>query len=93
MCVTNSSVWARYPDGTTEKLVDDVLIVRQQGEEVALGRLFGGPLRMRGTIYEVDFSTSTVTLNLAEAPTLDLPAEHEHEHAHDHPHPHPHSDH
>ncbi|GEM_PF-3051503 len=34
MC--ESSIWARYPNGQTEKIADDVLYVTQEGNEVLL---------------------------------------------------------
>lgn len=67
MCNTNASVWAQYPDGRREKLLEDVVIVRQDGETVVIGRYFEEPVRLAGTIQEVDFSNSTVTLSLVEA--------------------------
>lgn len=73
MCTTNSSVWAQYPDGRKEKLLEDVVIVRQDSETVVIGRYFQEPVRLAGTIYEVDFSNSTVTLSLVEAVPADLP--------------------
>lgn len=96
MCATNSSLWARYPDGTKEKVADGVSIVRQDGESVLLGMLAGATIRLVGSIYEVDFSNSTVTLSLAEAPSIELSGthEHDHEHAHQHAHhPHVHHEH
>ena len=84
MCTTNASVWAQYPDGRKEKLLEDVVIVRQEGEIVVIGRYFEEPVRLTGTIQEVDFSNSTVTLSLVEAVPADLLlSSHGHTHSHE----------
>ena len=46
MC--ESDVWARYPDGQSEKIADDVLYVTQEGEEVVLRWFLKEPLRVVG---------------------------------------------
>ena len=83
MCTTNSSVWAQYPDGHKEQLIDDVVVVRQDNGAVIIGRFFGEPVRLAGTIHEVDFSNSTVTVSLVEAVaahTIDSSGGHVHPH-------------
>lgn len=93
MC--QSSVWLRYPDGRTEKIADDVLIVVQEGETVVLRWFLAAPRRVMGTILEVDAVKHVITLSATEAPArqveeTDSSASHLHpEVAHAHPHPHP----
>jgi predicted RNA-binding protein len=94
MC--ESSVWARYPDGRTEKIADDVLCAKQEGEEVVLRWFLKEPLRVVGTIQEVDAVKHIITLNVTEAhdELVEAPgpaASHaDPGTAHVHPHPHSH---
>jgi predicted RNA-binding protein len=62
MC--QSSVWLRYPDGHTEKIANDVLIVRQEGPVVLFGGIMAEPMRVTGTIQEIDAMKHTITLNV-----------------------------
>jgi predicted RNA-binding protein len=62
MC--QSSVWLRYPDGHTEKIANDVLIVRQEGPVVVFGGIVAEPMRVTGTIQEIDAMKHTITLNV-----------------------------
>ena len=64
MC--QSSVWLRYPDGQTEKIADDVLIVRQEGPLVFFGGLLAEPMQITGTIREIDAMNHTMTLNVTK---------------------------
>jgi predicted RNA-binding protein len=94
MC--ESSVWLRYPDGRTEKIADDVLIVAQEGDTVVLRWFLAEPRRVVGTIRELDAIKHIITLNVTEAPAkrveeAETSASHpDPEVAHVHPHPHPH---
>lgn len=92
MC--ESSVWLRYPDGRTEKIADDVLVVTQEGEAVVLRWFLAEPRRVAGTIQEVDAVKHVITLNAPESPgdnagqaeaAASLPDPRD---AHAHPHPH-----
>lgn len=47
MC--ESSVWARYPDGRREKIIDDVLIAVQESGPVVLRWFLKEPLRVAGS--------------------------------------------
>lgn len=64
MC--QSSVWLRHPDGHTEKIADDVLIVRQEGPFVLFGGLLAEPMQITGTIQEIDAMKHTIILNVTE---------------------------
>lgn len=91
MC--ESSVWARYADGSTEKVADDVLLIAQEGEDVVLRWFLAEPRRVRGRIIAVDAVKHTVTLEASESPSSERKAyafEGEIETSHEHPHPHPH---
>lgn len=94
MC--ESSVWLRYPDGRTEKIADDVLVVTQEGGTVVLRWFLAEPRRVAGTIQEVDAVKHVITLNAPETPgdnagqpetAASLTGA---EAVHSHPHPHPH---
>lgn len=93
MC--QSSVWVRYPDGRTEKIADDVLVVAQEGEAVVLRWFLAEPRRVVGTIQEVDAVKHVITLNALESPgddaghpeTAASSSSPEATHAHPHPHP------
>lgn len=94
MC--QSSVWLRHPDGHTEKIADDVLIVRQEGPLVSFGGLLAESMQITGTIQEIDAMKHTITLNVTEIDqksvqvhvravepsqeAIDFHAHHEHEH-------------
>jgi len=86
MC--ESDVWARYPDGQTEKVADDVLYVTQEGEEVVLRWFLKEPLRVVGRIVAVDAVKHVVTLEAPERPKIEATyAETDsHEHGHEHEH-------
>lgn len=98
MC--ESSVWVRYPDGHTEKIADDVLIVTQDDDTVVLQWFLKEPRRVPGRIREVDAVRHVITLNVtgalslnteeAETPTAPLKAGEDHVHPHPHSHPHSH---
>jgi len=94
MC--ESDVWARYPDGQTEKVADDVLYVTQEGEEVILRWFLKEPLRLMGRIVAVDAVKHVVTLEASERPKIEathaeaVSHEHEHDHVHGHEHHHSH---
>lgn len=64
MC--QSSVWLQHPDGHTEKIADDVMIVRQEGPVVLFGGLFAEPMQITGTIHEINAMKHTITLNVTE---------------------------
>lgn len=66
MC--ESSVWLRYPDGRTEKIADDVLVVAQEGETVVLRWFLTEPRRVVGTIQEVDAVKHVITLKVTKDP-------------------------
>ena len=66
MC--ESSVWLRYPDGRTEKIADDVLVVTQEGKSVVLRGLLAEPRRIVGTIQEIDSLKHTITLMVTKIP-------------------------
>jgi len=91
MC--ESDVWARYPDGQTEKIADDVLYVTQDGDEIILRWFLAEPRRVRGRIVAVDAVKHVVTLEASEPPPseaihLGASAKAEHVHGHHHqPHP------
>lgn len=72
MC--QSSVWLRHPDGNTEKIAEDVMIVRQDGPLVLFAGLFGQPMQITGTIQEVDAMHHTITLNVTETDQKPAPA-------------------
>lgn len=92
MC--QSSVWARYPDGRTEKIADDVLIAVQNGEAVMLRWFLKDSARVIGTIQEVNAIKHVIILNVPEVfvrpdKTYEAPdSRPDHEQAHVHPHPH-----
>lgn len=95
MCESN--VWARYPNGQTEKIADDVLYVTQEGDDVLLRWFLKEPMRVRGRIVAVDAVKHTITLETSGPPSgreqsklVEEPTEADHEHAHPHPHPHTH---
>jgi predicted RNA-binding protein len=94
MC--ESDVWARYPDGQTEKIADDVLYVTQEGNEVVMRWFLKEPLRVVGRIVAVDAVKHVVTLEASERPKIEVTHaeagshEHEHDHEHGHEHNHPH---
>jgi predicted RNA-binding protein len=92
MC--ESDVWARYPNGESEKIADDVLYVTQEGEEVVLRWFLKEPLRVVGRIAAVDAVKHVVTLEASERPNIEAAQEeagsHEHEHTHEHGHEHAH---
>lgn len=73
MC--ESSVWLRYPDGRTEKIADDVLVVTQAGKTVVLCGLLAEPCRIIGTIQEIDSLKHTITLLVSKTPEGDEGAE------------------
>jgi len=66
MC--ESSVWLRYPDGRTEKIADNVLVVAQEGDTVVLRWFLAEPRRVVSTIREVDAIKHVITLNVPESP-------------------------
>lgn len=66
MC--QSSVWLHYPDGRTEKIADDVLVVAQEGDTVVLRWFLAEPRHVMGTIQEVDAIKHIITLNAPESP-------------------------
>lgn len=72
MC--QSSVWLRHPDGHTEKIADDVLIVRQEGPVVLFGGLLAEPMQVTGTIQEINAMNHTITLNVTETGQKPAPA-------------------
>lgn len=94
MC--ESSVWLQYPDGRTEKIADNVMIVTQEGPEVLLRWFLAEPRRVAGRIHQVDAIKHIITLDVSESPTLSAAqteiassspgAEAEHSHVHPHPH-------
>jgi predicted RNA-binding protein len=94
MC--ESSVWLQYPDGRTEKIADNVLIVTQEGPQVVLRWFLAEPRRVAGRIHQVDAIKHIITLDVTEAPTLSTAqtemassssgAEMDHPHVHPHPH-------
>ena len=94
MC--ESSVWLQYPDGRTEKIADDVMIVTQEGPEVVLRWFLAEPRRVAGRIYQVDAIKHIITLDVSELPTLSAaqteitssPIDAGVDHSHVHPHPH-----
>ena len=94
MC--ESSVWLQYPDGTTEKIADNVMIVTQEGPEVLLRWLLAEPRRVAGKIRQVDAIKHIITLDVSESPTLSAvqtgiaSSSQDAGEDHSHPHPHPH---
>lgn len=72
MC--QSSVWLQYPGGYTEKIADDVLIVRQEGPMVLFGGLLAEPMQVIGTIQEINAMKHTITLNVTETGQKPVPA-------------------
>lgn len=99
MCESN--VWARYPNGESEKIADDVLYITQEGEEVVLRWFLKEPLRVAGRIVSVDAVKHVVTLEspesvrqgAAQMKSSVSSATHEAEHGHSRDHPHDHSHH
>lgn len=94
MC--ESSVRLRYPDGSEEKIADNVLIVTQEGDTVVLQWFLAEPRRVRGTILEVDAVRHIITLSTPEIeanPSDESKAAASNrrgKRAHSHPHAHPH---
>jgi predicted RNA-binding protein len=94
MC--ESSVWLRYPDGRTEKIADNVLVVAQEGDTVVLRWFLAEARHVVGTIREVDAIKHTITLNVTEdtakhiGETKTSTSHPDPEVAHDFSHPHPH---
>jgi len=88
MC--ESDVWARYPEGETEKVAEDVLYVTQEGDEVVLRWFLKEPQRVVGRIIAVDAVKHVVTLEASEKPKIPVThgdaVSHEHEHGYHHPH-------
>ncbi len=90
MC--ESDVWARYPDGQTEKIADEVLYATQEGEEVVLRWFLKEPLCIVGRIVAVDAVKHVVTLEASERPIIEAADaeagsrghEHPHENSHEH---------
>jgi predicted RNA-binding protein len=72
MC--QSSIWLKHPDGQTEKIADDILIVRQEGPYVLFGRWLAEPMQITGTIREIDAMKHTITLIGATAGQKAVPA-------------------
>lgn len=72
MC--ESTVWLHYPDGRTEKIGDDILIIRQEGATVILRGLLAEPRRVTGTIQEIDSLKHIVTLVAPEVPDFNSQA-------------------
>lgn len=95
MC--ESSIWLLYPDGQSEKIADNVMIVTQDGDEVVLRWFLDKPRRVTGSIRQVDANKHRIIIAApaplsvsTAAPTASAePAQANSEHAHDHPHPHP----
>lgn len=94
MCESN--VWARYPNGETEKIADDVLYITQEGEQVVLRWFLKEPMRVTGRIVSVDAVKHTIMLETSEQrtdeekPDVDTePIEAAYEHTRPHQHPHP----
>ena len=65
MCESN--VWARYPNGESEKIAGDVLYITQEGEEVVLRWFLKEPLRVAGRIVSVDAVKHVVILDVPES--------------------------
>ena len=70
MC--ESTVWLRYADGRTEKIADDILLVRQEGPAVILYGLLVEPIHLTGMIQEIDSLKHTVTLLAPEVPNVEF---------------------
>jgi len=60
MC--ESSVWMCHLDGRTEKIADNILIAQQDGPTVILRGLLSEPLRVAGTLQEIDSLKRTIML-------------------------------
>lgn len=71
MC--ESTIWLRYRDGRTEKIADDILLVRQEGPTVILRGLLVEPIHLTGVIQEIDSLKHTVTLLAPEVPDVEFP--------------------
>jgi predicted RNA-binding protein len=66
MC--ESSVWVLGPDGRTQRIAEDILIVRQEGEDVVLHSLLREARRVpRSRIVEIDSLKHAVTLLASDA--------------------------
>ena len=91
MC--ESDVWARYPDGQTEKIANEVLYAMQEGEEVVLRWFLKEPLRVVGRIVAVDAVKHVVTLEASERPKIEAPYKEAGYHGHEHPHENSHEHH
>lgn len=73
MC--ESSVWVRYGDGRSEKVAEDILIARQEGDWVVLRGLMKEPQCIRAMIHEADSLKHTITLVSPDS-SADSPAAH-----------------
>lgn len=71
MC--ESTVWLRYPDGRTEKIADNILLVKQEGPTVILRGLMVEPIHLAGTIQEIDSLKHVVTLQASAVPDVEFP--------------------
>jgi predicted RNA-binding protein len=71
MC--ESTIWLRYPDGRTEKIADDILLVKQEGPTVILRGLMVEPVQLAGTIQEIDSLKHVVTLLATSVPDVEFP--------------------
>jgi hypothetical protein len=63
MC--QSSVWALYPDGQKEKIIENASYVRQEGADVIVGSFMTKPERLTGSIIEIDAIAHTITVRVA----------------------------
>lgn len=70
MC--ESTIWLRHADGRTEKIADDILLVRQEGPTVILYGLLVEPIHLTGMIQEIDSLKHTVTLLAPEVPDVEF---------------------
>lgn len=99
MCESN--VWARYPNGESEKIADDVLYITQEGEDVVLRWFLKEPMRVAGRIVSVDAvkhvvileSPESVRQSAAQMASSVSSAKNEADFGHPHDHPHDHSHH